>query len=194
MSDETCSCQRLSIQLTAFLSSSDDLAVLTGPCKERRHREQLRQSDGINGIHSPIFGHQSKCAKRRPICKVARKVRCVYLHRDTPAAHQFHLLGGRASAGDQRAADRIGGSTGRAQPRTRQADRSRRGCPAALRGHRGRAAVHPPGDWIRLGGLLRPRHLVPSGGAAEASSAKPGQRGKPAELALRSVRTPRCAV
>jgi len=58
MSDETCSCQLVSIELTAFLSSLDDLAVLAGPREERRDCEQLRQSDGINGIHSPIFGDQ----------------------------------------------------------------------------------------------------------------------------------------
>jgi hypothetical protein len=56
MLDETCTCPLVSIELTAFLSSSHDLAVLTGPCKERRDREQLRQGDGIHGIHTHIFG------------------------------------------------------------------------------------------------------------------------------------------
>ena len=74
MSDETCSCQLVSIELTTFLSSSDDLAVLAGPGEERRDCEQLRESDGINGIHPHIFGHQCGCMKGRPICKVARKV------------------------------------------------------------------------------------------------------------------------
>jgi len=75
MSDETCSCQLVSIELTAFLSSSDDLAVLTGPREERRDCEQLGQRYGINGIHSPIFGDQSCCRKGLPTCKVVRKVR-----------------------------------------------------------------------------------------------------------------------
>jgi hypothetical protein len=78
MTDEACGCPLVSIDLTAFLSSSHDLAVLTGRCQERRHCEQLRQRDGINGIHSPIFGHQAT-AKGLPICKVAGKVRRVYL-------------------------------------------------------------------------------------------------------------------
>ncbi len=51
MADETCTCQLVSIEPTAFRSSSNDLAVLTGPCQERRHCEQLRESDGIWGIH-----------------------------------------------------------------------------------------------------------------------------------------------
>ncbi len=73
MSDETYRCQLVSIELTASLSSSDDLAGLTGPCQERPHCEQLRQGDGIDGIH-PLYLRPSL---QPTIGKVARKVRCL---------------------------------------------------------------------------------------------------------------------
>ena len=74
MSDEIFGSQPLSIDLAAQPSSSDDLAVLAGPREERRDCEQLGQRQVINGIHSPIFGHQGGRGKGRPI---SGKVRCV---------------------------------------------------------------------------------------------------------------------
>jgi len=64
MTDETCACQLVSINLTAFLSSSDDLAVLTRPCKERRHDEQLNEGEAINGIHPPYFRSLERLRER----------------------------------------------------------------------------------------------------------------------------------